>query len=259
VSLNKISPEYKIGLAQKIFGLRRQPYWDKYILPSVQLLSVPQYEADSKWWFEYGQTQTQVGLKRYLTVKRIFDLLVVLISLPLTIPLLLSCALLIKLESPKGPAFFVQRRTGKDGHRFDMYKFRTMVPDAEAQKQKFAHLNELEPPDFKITHDPRITRIGRFLRKTSLDELPQIINVVLGNMSIVGPRPTSFSVDTYELWHTVRLEMQPGLTGLWQVIGRGSTEFDERVRLDYEYLQRRSLVFDFMIILHTFWAAFRGK
>ena len=132
-----------------------------------------------------------------------------------------------------------------------MYKFRTMVPNAEALKQQLMHLNELQWPDFKITNDPRITRIGRFLRKTSLDEVPQIINVLTGEMSLVGPRPTSFSAQTYKLWHTERLDVLPGLTGLWQVLGRASTEFDERLRLDIAYIEKRCLWLDFQILLRT--------
>ena len=142
-------------------------------------------------------------------------------------------------------------RTGKGGRRFRMLKFRTMVPNAEVLKKELAHLNELQWPDFKITNDPRITRVGRILRKTSLDELPQLINVIRGEMSLVGPRPTSFAADTYDLWHTERLDVKPGLTGLWQIIGRGEMEFDERVRLDIEYIQRRCLRLDMQILAMT--------
>jgi lipopolysaccharide/colanic/teichoic acid biosynthesis glycosyltransferase len=132
-----------------------------------------------------------------------------------------------------------------------MFKFRTMVPDAEELKKELAHLNELQWPDFKITNDPRITRMGRFLRKSSLDELPQLLNVLRGEMSLVGPRPTSFSAQTYDLWQTERLDVLPGLTGLWQIIGRGSMEFDERVRLDIAYIERRSLSLDIQILFRT--------
>ena len=191
--------------------------------------------------------------------KRVLDLLFILMASPCLFFLLAFCALLIKLESPSGPIFFVQQRTGKDGRRFAMYKFRTMVPDAEALKQTYAELNELAWPDFKITNDPRITKIGRLLRKTSLDELPQVINILRGDMSLVGPRPTSFPVETYELWHTVRLDATPGLTGLWQVTGRGEIEFDDRVRLDYTYLQRRCITLDLLILFYTVGAVFHGK
>jgi lipopolysaccharide/colanic/teichoic acid biosynthesis glycosyltransferase len=164
--------------------------------------------------------------------------------------------LLIKLESPGDTALFRQRRTGVNGKTFDMLKFRTMVPDAEELKKELAHLNELRWPDFKITNDPRITRMGRFLRKTSLDEVPQLLNVLRGEMSLVGPRPTSFSSDTYDLWHTERLDALPGITGLWQITGRGSMEFDERVRLDIAYIERRCLWLDIQILLRTVLVAF---
>ena len=150
-------------------------------------------------------------------------------------------------------------RTGWNGERFPIYKFRTMYKNAEEIKEQYRHLNELTWPDFKITNDPRITRVGRFLRKTSLDELPQIFNVWRGEMSFVGPRPTSFAVDTYDLWHTSRLDVVPGLTGLWQVVGRAETEFNERVRLDYAYIQNRCLTLDFKIMLLTVFASFKGR
>jgi lipopolysaccharide/colanic/teichoic acid biosynthesis glycosyltransferase len=121
-----------------------------------------------------------------------------------------------------------------------MLKLRTMVRNAEEMKAQLAHLNELAYPDFKISNDPRITRVGRILRKTSLDELPQLLNVIRGDMSLVGPRPTSFSASTYSLWHTARLEAKPGITGLWQVSGRNELDFDERLRLDIAYIDERS-------------------
>ena len=140
-----------------------------------------------------------------------------------------------------------------------MYKFRSMVPNAEALKEKYAHLNELQWPDFKITNDPRITKIGKILRKTSLDELPQLINVLKGDMSLVGPRPTSFGAETYKLWHTERLDVTPGLTGLWQIIGRASMEFDDRLRLDIAYIERRSIWMDINILFFTVFAVFKAR
>ena len=161
-----------------------------------------------------------------------------------------SVALAVRLDSP-GPILFTQQRTGQHGIRFGMYKFRTMVRDAEALKASLMHLNILPPPDFKIIDDPRITRVGKFLRKTSLDELPQIFNVLRGEMSLVGPRPTSFAASTYDLWHTERLEAVPGITGLWQVKERNAATFDERLRLDVEYLERMSLGLDLKIMWWT--------
>ncbi len=132
-----------------------------------------------------------------------------------------------------------------------MFKFRTMVQNAEELKKELAHLNQLNWPDFKAADDPRITRVGAFLRKTSLDELPQLLNVIRGDMSLVGPRPTSFHANTYDLWHTERLEVVPGITGIWQVSGRSDVDFDERVRLDREYIRRQSIMLDLKILFLT--------
>jgi lipopolysaccharide/colanic/teichoic acid biosynthesis glycosyltransferase len=159
-------------------------------------------------------------------------------------------ALAVRLDSP-GPVVFSQLRTGQHGRRFRMLKFRTMVENAEELKAQLAHLNVLEPPDFKVPDDPRITRVGRFLRRTHLDELPQLWNVLAGDMSLVGPRPTSFAADTYLLWHTERLDARPGVTGLWQIRGRQLTEFDERLRLDIRYIDEMSLLTDLRILLLT--------
>ncbi|HLE52959.1 MAG TPA: sugar transferase, partial [Anaerolineales bacterium] len=171
-------------------------------------------------------------------------------ALPVLLLLISVFGVLIYLDDP-GPIFFKQNRTGKGGRRFGMYKFRTMVTNAEQLKIKFAHLNELTWPDFKITDDPRVTRLGGFLRKTSLDELPQVINVIKGDMSLVGPRPTSFDVSTYSLWHTERLEVLPGITGLWQVRGRSDVDFNERLRMDIEYIEKQSFWLDIQILFQT--------
>jgi lipopolysaccharide/colanic/teichoic acid biosynthesis glycosyltransferase len=189
--------------------------------------------------------------RRYRLVKRGLDLTLCLLALPIAVPVLLLCALAVWVESP-GPIIFTQLRTGRDGKRFRMFKFRTMVRNAEELKASLQHLNILPPPDFKIIDDPRITRVGRFLRKTSLDELPQLLNVILGEMSLVGPRPTSFDASTYDLWHTERLEVTPGITGLWQVKGRNEMNFDERLRLDIAYVRGISLRLDLKILALTF-------
>lgn len=211
------------------------------------------------WWSKINPEDRLIKGQAYLITKRLIDISIIVVTMPMILPVLLLCAILIKLESPDGPVFFLQKRTGIDGKRFGMYKFRTMVPNAEALKQTYMHLNELQWPDFKITNDPRVTKVGRILRKTSLDELPQVINVLRGEMSLVGPRPTSFDVKTYKLWHTVRLEVQPGLTGLWQVEGRASMEFDERVWLDNEYVNRRCIWLDLQILVRTLLAVFQQK
>ena len=186
----------------------------------------------------------------YLRAKRAVDLAFSVAILPLMLPVLLFCCLAIVVDTP-GPPIFAQLRTGQGGRRFRMYKLRTMVRDAEARKHQLGNLNELSWPDFKISDDPRITRVGRILRKTSLDELPQVFNVLKGDMSLVGPRPTSFSSSTYSAWHTARLDVQCGLTGLWQVEGRNDIDFDERVRLDIAYARHRSPGLDLAILLRT--------
>ena len=185
-----------------------------------------------------------------LRVKRIVDVAICCVAIPLVLPIGLLCALAIAIDSP-GPIVFTQQRTGRHGRRFAMYKFRTMVRNAEELKASLQHLNILPPPDFKIPDDPRITRVGGFLRKTSLDELPQIINVLRGEMSLVGPRPTSFAASTYSLWHTQRLEVPPGITGLWQIGGRNELTFDERNRLDAAYVRDLSLWRDVKIMFLT--------
>ncbi|MEL7045542.1 MAG: sugar transferase [Pseudomonadota bacterium] len=187
---------------------------------------------------------------RYDVTKRAVDLLVCLVAIPLLAPLALLCATAIKASSP-GPVLFRQHRAGRGGKPFKMIKFRTMVVEAEAVKAALRAENGFKGPDFKLLRDPRITPIGRFLRRTSLDELPQVWNILVGDMTLVGPRPTSFGVDVYTPWHQERLEVTPGLTGLWQIKARGDTNFDERVRLDVAYVRGRSLWLDFSILAKT--------
>lgn len=186
----------------------------------------------------------------YEASKRLLDVVVCLALMPFVFPVIVVCIVAIWLEDP-GPVFFTQQRTGRFGRRFRMLKLRTMLKNAEELKASLLHLNELTWPDFKITNDPRVLRVGRFLRKTSLDELPQIFNVLKGDMSLVGPRPTSFSANTYSLWHTERLEVRPGITGLWQVSGRSDVDFNDRLRLDIEYIRKRSFWFDLKLLYLT--------
>jgi len=178
--------------------------------------------------------------------------------MPFVLPVIAACALAIYVEDP-GPVLFRQKRTGRFGRRFAMFKLRTMHQNAEEMKKSLMHLNQLTWPDFKIANDPRILKVGRLLRKTSLDELPQIFNVLSGDMSLVGPRPTSFSADTYTLWHTERLEVRPGITGLWQVSGRSDVDFDDRLRLDIEYMRKRSFSFDIQLMYRTIAAVVTPK
>jgi lipopolysaccharide/colanic/teichoic acid biosynthesis glycosyltransferase len=187
----------------------------------------------------------------YNQVKRWTDLYLGSSIFIAVLPVLVLCIIAVKLDS-KGPVFFPQKRTGKGGRKFRMYKFRTMVLTATEMKEQYQHLNTLTYPDFKIPNDPRITRVGRFLRKTSLDEFPQLLNVIKGDMSLVGPRPTSFCSSTYDLWQTARLGVTPGITGLWQVSGRANIDFDERNRLDIEYIRNQSFWYDIKILFRTF-------
>jgi lipopolysaccharide/colanic/teichoic acid biosynthesis glycosyltransferase len=221
--------------------------------PDLRLITIVQ----PRTW-ESGVPVVASGGRLYRALKRTIDVVLVLLALPVAVPIIALCALAIRLDS-EGAAFFTQLRTGRGGKQFRMFKLRTMVHNAAELKQKYAHLNELSWPDFKITNDPRVTRVGRLLRRTSLDELPQLFNVLRGDMSLVGPRPTSFSADTYRLWHTARLEVQPGLTGLWQVSGRNELDFDDRLRLDISYIRNRSLKLDLGILVRTFSAVFSGR
>ena len=209
-------------------------------------------QADEEEWIrKYDPRKRLFTGKVYLVLKRTFDLTLVLSTAFFWLPFMGIVAGMIAAGSPGAPVIFKQLRTGIGGRRFHIYKFRTMVANAEELKVQYAHLNELQWPDFKITNDPRITRIGRFLRKTSLDELPQLFNILRGEMSLVGPRPTSFGPETYKLWHTERLDVMPGLTGLWQITGRAQLEFDDRLRLDIAYIERRGIFLDLMILYKT--------
>jgi exopolysaccharide biosynthesis polyprenyl glycosylphosphotransferase len=197
-------------------------------------------------------TFDQVLLRpRYQVVKRGMDFVGALVGLVLLSPLLILITVLIKLGS-RGPVFYRQWRVGKSGKRFRMYKFRSMVENAEEEIDALLELNEASGPLFKMKNDPRMTRMGRFLRKTSLDELPQLLNVLRGEMSLVGPRPPlPVEVDDYEEWQRVRLSVRQGMTGLWQVSGRSRLSFDEMVALDMYYIENWSLWLDVAILLKT--------
>jgi exopolysaccharide biosynthesis polyprenyl glycosylphosphotransferase len=191
-------------------------------------------------------------------VKRVFDCLASLILLILVSPVFFVVALLIKLTS-QGPVFFIQDRVGLNKRRFRLYKFRTMVPGAEMKIAELEALNEVSGPVFKIKNDPRITLVGKFLRKTSIDELPQLINVLKGDMSLVGPRP--LPIRDYEGfdedWHRRRFSVRPGITCLWQINGRSSTAFEKWMQLDMEYIDQWSLGLDLKILLKTIPAVLR--
>lgn len=189
----------------------------------------------------------------YLTAKRTMDILGALFGIILLLPVLILVALLIKLEDPKGPILFKQVRVGKNGRSFSMYKFRSMVSNAEELLEQLLHQNEVSGHMFKMKEDPRITKIGKLIRKTSLDELPQLINVLKGEMSLVGPRPPlPREVKEYNAYHMKRLEVTPGCTGLWQVSSRNSVGFEEMVDLDLKYISERNFFYDVKLIFKTF-------
>ncbi len=194
-----------------------------------------------------------------LKVKALFDYVLSVLLLTAISPLMLGIALAIKLGDG-GPVFFRQKRVGLNGRRFYCLKFRTMVVDAEALKDDLMSQNEQEGPVFKMRHDPRVTRIGAFLRKTSLDELPQFFNVLRGEMSIVGPRPpVPDEVKEYERWQRRRLSMKPGLTCIWQVSGRNNIPFDQWMKMDLQYIDTWSLKHDLILILKTVKVMVRGE
>jgi exopolysaccharide biosynthesis polyprenyl glycosylphosphotransferase len=196
-------------------------------------------------------------------IKRALDVALSSIALLVLSPAMILTAILIKLTSP-GPVFFVQKRIGLNKRNFSIYKFRTMVVDAEAKMKEIEHLNEASGPVFKIKRDPRITAIGAFLRKTSIDELPQLFNVLTGDMSLVGPRP--LSLRDYDLlthsgpdWQRCRFSVRPGITCLWQVNGRSSIPFEQWMELDQQYVQKWSIWLDMQILAKTIPAVLRGS
>jgi len=194
-----------------------------------------------------------------MAVKRFIDIVLTVLVSPVVLCVSAVIAVAIKLDSP-GPIVFAQMRMGSGGRTFPVYKFRTMVHDAEARKAELVDQNEADGPIFKIRNDPRRTRVGQFLRRTSLDELPQLWNILRGEMSWVGPRPaTPDEVDRYLPWHMRRLAAKPGLTGLWQVSGRSDTTFEEMVRLDIYYVEHWSVLMDLRILLQTIPTVLSGR
>ena len=187
----------------------------------------------------------------YLVVKRAMDMVVSATALILLTPLLVAVALAVKIDCPEAPFLFRQPRSGRLGRRFQLTKFRTMVPNADELKESLRKRSSVSWPDFRLEHDPRVTRLGQVLRKTSIDELPQLWSVLRGDMSLVGPRPTTFASDTYRPWQTERLDFAPGLTGPWQVMGRNSMDFTERCRLEISFFRNTSVWRELGILIRT--------
>ena len=202
---------------------------------------------------------TKIERRPYDVAKRFFDIVLSLCGLVILSPLFLITAVAIRLDS-KGPAFYSQKRIGKNGKPFKMYKFRSMCVDAEQQLERLAALNERDGPTFKITHDPRVTRVGRFIRKTCIDELPQLINILRGEMSLVGPRPPlPTEVAVYTPYQMRRLGVTPGLTCFWQATKGEDTTFEEWVEMDLKYIRERSLKTDIKILFLTVRVVLLGK
>lgn len=196
----------------------------------------------------------------YLFFKRIFDIVLSIIGLFLLSPLLLIVCILIKIENPKSSVLFTQERIGLNGAPFKMYKFRSMVENAEELLEDLLKYNEVDGAMFKMENDPRITTVGRIIRKTSIDELPQLFNVIKGDMSLVGPRPAlKREVELYDQLAMLRLQVLPGCTGLWQATVRNSVGFREMLALDLKYIENQSLVFDLKIIIMTIFSLIKMK
>lgn len=195
----------------------------------------------------------------YKVSKRALDVIASFLGLVILSPILLIVAILIKLES-KGPAIFAQSRIGLNGKEFKMYKFRSMVQNAEELKEKLAKQNEMSGPMFKIKNDPRVTKVGKFIRKTSIDELPQLLNILKGDMTLVGPRPSlPREVEKFESWMLKRLEVKPGLTCYWQVSGRNNIDFYEWMKLDLKYVNDMGFWLDIKLIFKTVTVLFGDK
>ena len=195
----------------------------------------------------------------YEISKRAIDIIGAGSGLVLLSPVIAVVACAVKFTS-KGPIFFSQKRVGKNGELFDMYKFRSMVVNAEELKEKLAHQNEMSGPMFKMKDDPRVTKVGKFIRKTSLDELPQLWNVLKGDMSLVGPRPSLHKeVVQFEKWMYKRLSVKPGLTCFWQVSGRNNIDFEDWMKLDIKYVDERNLYIDIKLIFKTVLVLFGDK
>jgi lipopolysaccharide/colanic/teichoic acid biosynthesis glycosyltransferase len=212
--------------------------------------------------FLYSQSGVKVKVKdtkSYLAQKRIIDILGSLIGICLLSGLFLIIAILIKVEDPKGPILFKQKRVGKNGKEFMMYKFRSMVSNAEEKLEELLKYNETTGAMFKMKNDPRVTKMGKIIRKTSIDELPQLFNVFKGEMSLVGPRPPlPREVKEYSTYDMQRLLVVPGCTGLWQVNGRSDIGFKDMVDLDLQYITNRSLKTDIVIIIKTIFVLLKG-
>lgn len=216
-------------------------------------MSLRELQEEYEYYYPSAtRLQGRKSITSYSFMKRTLDIILSLAGLIFLTPLFIVVAVWIKLEDPDGSVFFKQNRVGKDETLFPMFKFRSMVSNAEALKQQLMSQNEVEGAMFKMKNDPRVTRVGRVLRKTSIDELPQLWNVLIGDMSLVGPRPALPSeVKEYTAYDKKRLAVTPGCTGLWQVSGRSNLSFEQMVELDLTYIRERSVFYDLKIMMKT--------
>ncbi len=253
-----LPPEHKevslIANICKDMGVRFStipPYWNELKTPNISLHKIAAIPILSFIFNPFDEWK--------LFLKRLIDIVVSAGLLILSAPLFVVIAIAIKLDS-EGPVFYVQERCGLNGRIFRMFKFRSMVVGADKMKEQLRLFNEMSGPVFKMKDDPRVTRVGRWLRKTSLDELPQLINVLKGDMSLVGPRPPlPEEVAQYERWQIRRLSVKPGITCIWQISGRNEIDFDEWVRLDLYYIDHWSLSLDLKILIRTIPAVISGR
>lgn len=207
-------------------------------------------------YMEYWKSSINAGYQQqryiYRFAKRCFDFFASLMGLIILLPIFLIIAIAIKIDDPHGPIFYQQVRIGKMQKKFQMFKFRSMCVDADQKLNQLTQKNEVDGAMFKMKHDPRVTKVGHFIRKYSLDELPQLLNVVLGQMSLVGPRPPlPNEVNRYDMFDIQRLNVKPGCTGLWQISGRSNVSFNEMVLLDWEYINSCNFRLDLYVLLKT--------
>lgn len=206
-------------------------------------------EGVKKYYIDQNMSKNR---KMYDLVKRLMDIVCSLCGLIILLPVFIVVSVLIKIDSA-GPVLFKQNRVGKNGKIIKMYKFRSMVENAEEIKCELMDQNEMDGPMFKIKSDPRVTRVGKFIRKTSIDELPQLINILKGEMSLVGPRPSLLDeVEKFEPWMKERLTVKPGLTCIWQINGRNHIKFNEWMQMDIKYVRERCILLDIKLIIKTF-------
>lgn len=252
--------EYQMNLENMILELEKMGIVVHININIYNNLKIQEKIIGNYFGFQVITFATQLFDQRKIIIKRLIDILGGVVGLFIMIPIMILVAPAIKMES-KGPVFFSQMRIGKNGRRFKIYKLRSMYQDADLRKKELLDKNEMNGYMFKMRNDPRITKVGKFIRKTSIDELPQFINVIKGEMSLVGTRPPTIDeYERYETLHRRRISIKPGITGLWQISGRSTiTSFSEVVKLDLEYIDHWSLGLDIKILIKTIFVVLFGR